>query len=522
MKLADFYSSTYAKISQNALACGRALSDSRPSQFEVRIPLSTLNRHGLIAGSTGTGKSRSAQLLAEQLSLAGVPVLFTDVKGDVSDFSTPADAKKISQRCKDLSHPVIPTAFPAHYWSLSTRLTPLRLSLDEINPALLSRFMGLNPTQESHLSVALLYAKQKKFRVIDLEDLSSLLKFLRENPNEMAGLSTSTLEVLLRKSTELHASGLNSLFSASSIDPQDILSQDEEGRGIINVLNLSDFRDKPDVFSAATAFILYKLFISLPDIGDQPKPVLAVFIDEAHYLFINANRSLVDLMTTILRQIRSKGVAVFFITQEPQDIAEGVLGQLSNKVLFALRAFTQNDINEIRALSRGLPPSQLYKIEDELKALPIGTSLCAFLSETGELLPPIKTAWYSPSSSMGMASEQLMLSISRQSPLHSRYTQKARKEKLSISTGAPAPSAAPASRRRAAPQPQEEPRAPGFVSFLGLLAKRFIGFIGWTLDQIIKGILNFIGWILHKLIFAPLTSIFHTLTFGIFRRKRRR
>lgn len=520
MKLKEFYSSTYATVSRNSLPCGRALQDSSPSQLEVRLPLSKLNRHCLIAGSTGTGKSRSAQLLAEQLSLSGVPVLFTDVKGDVSGFSSPGDPSQVDARCSELSYPFSPSPFPSHYWSLSSRLTPIRLRLDEINPALLAKFMGLNPTQESHLAVILPYAKKRNLAVVDLEDLSSLLEFLRLNSDEIPGLSPSTLDVLLRKCAELSASGLNSLFSPNPLDPQDLLQKDEKGRGLIHILNLSDYRDRPDVFSAATAFLLNKLFTSLPDVGDEEKPRLAVFFDEAHYLFINANRSLVDLMTTILRQIRSKGVAVFFLTQEPGDISEGVLGQLANKIQFALRAFTQKDLDEIRAISKGFPPSSLYNLQEELKTLPVATSLCSFLSEKGELLPPIKVAWYPPSSSMGIASNEAMLSVSRNSPLFKKYSQKAKKGRLAILTPAPAARAEAARPRKAAAR--EEPRPPGLLSFLGMLAKRLVGFIGFVLDKFIKGLLNFIGWLMHKLLFAPLTGIFHTLTFGIFRKRRRR
>ena len=245
------------------------MKQQKPTPAEIRIPLSTLTRHCLVAGSTGTGKSRAAQLLAEGLAERGVPVLFTDVKGDASDFITQGDASKVDARCKELNHEFTPEAFPAHYWSLGGRLTPMRIRLDEISPALLAKFMGLNPTQESHLAVILPYAEQRRLEVIDLEDLSSLLEFLRLNPDEIPGISTTTLDVMLRKCSELNSSGLNALFAREALDPNDLLKL-EDGKGVIHVLNLSDYRDKPEVFSAATAFLLNKMFNSLPDVGDEP------------------------------------------------------------------------------------------------------------------------------------------------------------------------------------------------------------------------------------------------------------
>ena len=225
-------------------------------------------------------------------------------------------------------------------------------------------------------------------------------------------------------------------------------------------------------------------------------------------------------MTTILRQVRSKGVAVFFITQEPGDISEGVLGQLGNKVQFALRAFTQKDLDEIRAVSKGFPPSGLYDVQEELKVLPVATSLCAFLDEKGALLPPVKVAWYPPASSMEVPVEEAMKKASKASPLYAKYSRKSVKRRLAIAAGE-RPVALKVKGRREVVR-EEAPSTPGILSFIGMLARKLVNFIGWVLDKIIKGILNFIGWLLNKLIFAPLKGVFHTLTFGIFRKRRRR
>lgn len=419
-KFEDFLSKAYPGKAEDAIRLGKAKLE-HIYDTEVLLPMNMLNRHGLIAGTTGTGKSRAAQLIAEQLSEKGIPVIFSDVKGDVSNFARKGDKERTNERAQQLNLEYSPQAYPCTYWGLSGKFVPLKFKLSETDPVFVSKLMGLNLTQESHLNIVFIYARENGFKLADLSDLEKLIEYMKEK--KIAGLDARSLDVIQRKLIELKAGGFGVLFGGKPIELGDLFGR-LYGKGIINVFNLSDARENPRVFTVSMALLLHKLFTELEDVGDTGKPKIAVFFDEAHYLFKNSNRTLIELMTTMLRQIRSKGVAVFFITQEPQDISEDVLGLLSLKVQFALRAFTKKDIDDIRSLARGFPLSDFYKIEDEIKKLEVGEALVASLDEKGRLLPPVKTIIYPPRSSMEQIDIKEISETTKKTALYKKYSAK--------------------------------------------------------------------------------------------------
>jgi len=424
-KFEKFLDSSYGQIREGITLGKPKLSRIYP--VEIKLPFQMLTRHGLIAGTTGTGKSRAAQLMAEQLSEAGVPVIFSDVKGDVSAFNTPGDPTRVSERAKLLEMRYLPKSYPTAYFSISEKFVPLRINLSEFGAILLSKLMDLNSTQESHLNVCFIYASSKNVRLDDLDDLEALIAFVKENEGEIPGVNRNSLDVILRKIMELKSAGLGTMFGHETISPTDLLGK-IGGKGVVNVFNLSDVRENPQAFTTAMAFLLFKLFNELEDTGDQEKPRVVVFFDEAHYLFKNSNKTLVNRMVTVLRQIRSKGVGVFFVTQDPEDIPEDILELLSCKIQFALRAFTRKDFDGIKYLSRGFPDSDFYELESEFKSLGTGEAIISALGEGGKLLPPVKVICYPPSSSMGMVDEQKVSKEAKASALYKKYAKAQQKK----------------------------------------------------------------------------------------------
>lgn len=416
-KFEDAMKRSYGRITGSSIGLGKAKL-KQISNIEISLPMNMLNRHGLIAGTTGTGKSRAAQLMAEQLSENGVPVIFSDVKGDVSNFINKGNKEKVKQRTEELGHDYSPGSYPCTYWSISDKFIPLKIKLGETEPVFLSKLMALNLTQESHLNILFIHAKEKNFKLATLPDLETLIEYVKSS--KMPGLDKRSLEVIQRKILEMKAAGFDRLFGDNPIQLNDIFGR-MYGKGLINVFNLSDMRESPRMFTVAMALLLHKLFRELDDIGDQEKPRVAVFFDEAHYLFKNSNRTLLELITIILRQIRSKGVAVFFITQQPQDISEEVLGMLGVKIQFALRAFTKKDIDNIRYLVKGFPSSDFYKLENELKKLEVGEAIISALDEKGKLLIPVKTVLYPPRSSMEPIDMAQISKDTRKTAVYKKY-----------------------------------------------------------------------------------------------------
>lgn len=417
---------------------GKELEKERIADIEVNLPLKTLNLHGMIGGSTGTGKSRAIQVIVEELSAQGIPVLLGDLKGDISGFAFPNNSEKALERAKRMKINYAPKEFETNYWSVSQRFIPFRLRLSDIDPVLISRVLKLNSTQESNLRIAYLYAKAKDIALTDLIDLKNLLDFIARTPGAIEGAHASSINIILRQVKIVIGEGMNEFFGEPAIQLEDLMQG-------INVINLSDWRKRGDILAILMAFVIYRLFNELPDVGDVDKPKLVVFIDEAHYLFQDANPNLVNLIITILKQIRSKGVGVFFSSQNPEDIPEKILEQLGCKIEFALRAFTKNELDDIRGIARAFPPSEQYDLEKEIPMLGNGIAFVSALDETGRPFDPVKTMVAPPKSFMDVAGDERIKSKINQM-LFSKYYEKTGLQRAEFS-GGPAMRKLPLERR---------------------------------------------------------------------------
>ncbi len=411
-----------------ALELGRGIHDGKLEQAAgVRVPLGMVTRHGLIAGATGTGKSRTLQAIVEQLSAAGVPSLVTDVKGDMSGLAAPgAPGSKAEARAKDLGVPWTPTGFPVEFLCLGGigPGVPVRATLSDFGPQLLAKVLQANETQEQSLQLVFHYADGKSLPLLDLADLRALLTFLNSDAGKaelegIGGLSGATVGVLLRGLVGLEAGGGNEFFGEPQLDVADLMRTAPDGRGVISCLELAAVQDKPQLFSTALMWLLAELFESLPEAGDQPKPKLAFFLDEAHLLFADATPAFVQSVTQTVRLIRSKGVAVFFITQTPKDIPGDVLGQLGNRVQHALRAFTPDDAKALKATVGTFPKSPWYDLEELLPALGIGEAIVTVLDPNGVPTPVVHTRLTPPASRMAPADD--VAGAAQASPLWAKY-----------------------------------------------------------------------------------------------------
>ncbi|HSU13399.1 helicase HerA-like domain-containing protein [Longimicrobium sp.] len=373
----------------------------------VRIPLSMMNRHGLIAGATGTGKTKTLQLLAEQLSAAGVPVLVSDVKGDLSGLGAAGEAgDRVTQRATETGYAWQPAQYPVEYLSLSGKLgAQLRATVSSFGPLLLARVLGLNETQTSVLTLVFKYCDDKGLLLLDFSDLRAVLRYLSDEGadelKEYGGMSKATVGVLLREMVELEQQGAEDFFGEPEFDLDDLMQTERDGRGLVSVLELRDVQDRPAMFSTFMLWMLARLYGQLPEVGDVEKPKLVFFFDEAHLLFDNASKTLLQQIEQTVRLIRSKGVGVFFVTQSPKDVPPDVLGQLGHRVQHALRAFTEDDEKALRAAARTFPKTKLYDIEETLTTLGIGEALVSTLAPNGVPTPPFATRMVPPSSRMG-------------------------------------------------------------------------------------------------------------------------
>jgi uncharacterized protein len=421
--IADAYATTGP-----ALELGQGLLDGQlVHEADVKVALTMATRHGLIAGATGTGKTRTLQVLAEQLSAAGVPVFVADVKGDVSGLSTPGPADgPAAKRAADLGIPFTPAGFPVEYLSLGGigPGIPVRATVSDFGPQLLAKILEANETQEQSLGLVARYADQKGLPLLDLSDLRALLTFLVSDAGKaeltgIGGLSSQTVGVLLRALVGLEDGGGNELFGEPQFDIADLLRTAPDGHGIISCLELPAVQDRPKLFSTALMWLLAELFEELPEVGDLDRPKLCFFFDEAHLLFDGATKTFVDSVTQTVRLIRSKGVGVYFITQMPKDIDEDVLGQLGNRVQHALRAFTPDDAKALSATVKTFPKSSFYDLEQLLTQLGIGEAAVTILSENGVPTPVVHTRLRPPASRMGPADD--VDGAAKASPLWAKY-----------------------------------------------------------------------------------------------------
>jgi DNA helicase HerA-like ATPase len=414
-----------------AVTLGAALEGSTVHQDpKVRIPLATLNRHGLIAGATGTGKTKTLQLLTEQLSAQGIPVFAADVKGDLSGLAMPGTADaRITGRASDVGWPWKPTGTPVEFVSLTGALgVQLRATVSSFGPLLLGKVLSLNDTQVSVLTMVFKYADDQQLPLLDLADLRAVLQWLSSDEGKPAlaqygGMASATVGVLLRKMIELESQGAEKFFGEPEFDVRDMLQTTSDGRGVVTSLELADVQDKPMLWSTFMIWLLAELYQNLPEAGDLPKPKLVFFLDEAHLLFDEAPKAFRDQIEQVIRLIRSKGVGVYMVTQTPKDVPPDVLAQLGNRVQHALRAHTPDDDKALKATVRTFPKTPFYDLEETLTSLGIGEAVVTVLNTRGQPTPVMATRLIPPCSRMGpLTPEELQADI-RQSPWLAEYGQ---------------------------------------------------------------------------------------------------
>lgn len=413
-----------------SLLLGKAMLDGElVADANVAAPLKTMNRHGLISGATGTGKTKTLQLLAESLSDASVPVLMMDIKGDLSGIAaagTPND--KINDRVQRMGITYKPAAYPVELLSLSNEPgVRLRATVTEFGPVLLSKILGLNSTQESILSMLFKYCDDKQMPLVDLKDLTKTLQWAaNEGKSELSAeygnISPASVGTVMRKVIELQQQGADIFFGEKSFEVEDLMRISDDGRGMISIVRVTDLQDRPKLFSTFMLQLLSELYSTLPEAGDLDQPKLVMFIDEAHLIFSDANEVLINQLETVIKLIRSKGVGIFFITQNPMDIAPAVLGQLGMKIQHALRAFTANDRKDIKLTAANYPDSSFYNTEDLITQLGIGEALVTLLDEKGIPTPLAATMMCPPRSRMDILSEQEINNLVNKSALVAKYS----------------------------------------------------------------------------------------------------
>ncbi|MDQ0632099.1 DNA helicase HerA-like ATPase [Arthrobacter pascens] len=412
-----------------AIGLGAAIIDGElHKEAQVRLPLAMMNRHGLVAGATGTGKTVTLHMMAEQLSAAGVPVFLADIKGDLSGLATAAPGgPKLLARTEGIGQAWAAKTFPVEFLALGGdgNGIPVRATITSFGPILLSRVMELNDTQESSLQLVFHFADKKNLELVDLKDLRAVIQFLtseegKDELEELGGLSKATAGVILRELVNLEAQGLERFFGEPEFDTAELLRTAPDGRGVITCLELPTLQTRPLLFSTFLMWLLADLFEDLPEAGDLDKPKLVFFLDEAHLLFHGASKAFLDAITTTVRLIRSKGVGIFFVTQTPKDVPADVLGQLANRVQHALRAFTPQDAKALKATVSTFPVSD-YDLEETLTSAGIGEAVITVMNENGAPTPVALTRLRAPESLMGPSADDLVKSTVAGSALLPKY-----------------------------------------------------------------------------------------------------
>ena len=444
------------------------------ASVDVGLPLRFLNRHGLIAGATGTGKTRTLQLIAEQVSAAGCPVFAADMKGDLAGIGAAGEASEaVTARAAELSYDWAPAACPVELLSLTgANGVPLRATVTGFGPTLLSKILGLNETQESSLFLVFRFCDEKGLALVDLEDLRAALAYLtgpgKAELKGIGGISSATAGVLLREVSKLEAEGGDVFFGEPEIEIADLIRTAPDGRGVVSVLDLADMGERPALFSTFLMWVLAELFEALPEVGDPDKPVLVFFFDEAHLLFDGASDAFLDAVARTVRLIRSKGVGVFFVTQLPTDIADEVLSQLGHRVQHAVRAFTPKDARALKQAVETFPTTEHYDLAETLGALGVGEAAVTALDPRGVPTPVAATRIYPPASRMSPLTPEERAAVIAASPLRPKYEARLDRESAAELLEArvagdaekarevrerPAPEPAP--RRRTAPPPDD-------------------------------------------------------------------
>lgn len=394
----------------------------------IKVPLKTMNRHGLIAGATGTGKTKTLQIISENLSNKGVPVLLMDIKGDLSGLAQPSPGHaKIDERHEKIGIPFEASGFPVEIMSLSEQDgVRLRATISEFGPVLISRILDVTETQAGIIAVIFKYCDDHKLPLLDLKDFKKILQYAtnegKEEFEEAYGrISTASTGAILRKIVELEQQGGDLFFGEKSFEVEDLVRTTRDGRGYINIIRLTDIQDRPKLFSTFMLSLLAEIYETFPEQGDADKPRLVMFIDEAHLIFNEASKALLSQIESIVKLIRSKGIGLYFVTQNPTDVPEAVLGQLGLKVQHALRAFTAKDRKAIKLTAENYPDTEYYDTAEVLTSLGIGEALVSALDEKGRPSPLAATMMRAPMSRMDILTKQELNRLLDSSQLILKY-----------------------------------------------------------------------------------------------------
>jgi DNA helicase HerA-like ATPase len=413
-----------------ALELGGLMTDAETlTDVRIRIPLGMLNRHGLVAGATGTGKTKTLQLVAEQLSANGVPVFAADIKGDLSGLASPGvPSEKLSARTKAVGQDWTATSFPVQYYALGGVGSgiPVRVSVETFGATLLAKVLELNDTQESSLGLVFHYAKNAQLPLVDLADLRAVLQYLTSAEGKadltgLGGLSSATVGVILRELIAFQDQGADAFFGEPAFDSSEFLEVESDGRGRISLLELPNLTDRPQIFSTFLMWLLADLFRKLPEVGDPDKPKLVFFFDEAHLLFDGASKDFLDTITQTVRLIRSKGVGVFFISQSPTDIHEDVLAQLGSRIQHQLRVNTPNDAKALKQTVNTYPTSSYDDLGAVITTLGIGEAIVTVMNERGAPTPVAWTRLRAPESLMAATDPAAIEAAVQASPSFATY-----------------------------------------------------------------------------------------------------
>ncbi len=420
--------SGYACKGDHIVLGGALLDGEAVPGAGIHIPLKTLNRHGLIAGATGTGKTKTLQVIAEQLSLKGIPSLVMDIKGDFSGIAMPGSESDFIRRRHTLMNlPYETMGFPVELLTISEQEgVRLRATLSEFGPVLFSRILDLTDAQAGIMSIIFKYCDDHKLALIDLRDMRRVIQYItgdgrEELEREYGAISTASTGVIMRKIVELEQQGAERFFGELSFDIRDLMRRDASGHGYINIIRLTDIQDRPRLFSTFMLSLMAEVYSTMPERGDLPRPELAIFIDEAHLIFSQAGKVLLEQIEIIVKLIRSKGIGLFFITQNPTDVPASVLAQLGLKVQHSLRAFTARDRREIRLTAENFPLSDYYRTEEVLTSLGTGDALVTALNEKGVPTPLAAMMVRAPMSRMDILTPEEIGSINRSSQLVPKY-----------------------------------------------------------------------------------------------------
>ena len=418
-------------VSGKYITLGGAMYEGKAiANLFVNIPLKNLNRHGLIAGATGTGKTKTLQALTENLSKEGVPTLLMDLKGDLSGIAAIGEEKSfIKERHAQMNLPYTPEAFPVELLTISKQDgVRMRATVSEFGSVLLSRILDLSDVQEGVLAVVFKYCDDHQYPLLDLKDLKKVLQYATEEgksefESEYGRVAASSTSALLRKIVELENQGAELFFGERSFETEDLLHTDEKGRGVVNIIRLTDIQDRPKMFSTFMLCLLAEIYNTFPEIGDQEKPKLVIFIDEAHLIFNQASKALLNQLENIVKLIRSKGVGLIFCTQTPTDVPDAVLSQLGLKIQHALRAFTAKDRQAIKLTAQNYPETSFYNVPEYLTSLGTGEAFVTALDNKGRPTPLVATMMRAPMSRMDILTDTEIKALLDKSALKTKYNE---------------------------------------------------------------------------------------------------